>query len=105
MMQTTDKILIIDDTPANIQILHEIFHLEHETFFAISGADGLEVARRELPDIILLDIMMPEMDGYEVCTILKADPLTEAIPVIFVTAMGDEEEHRCAPRAPLRDTA
>lgn len=92
MMAKPGKILIIDDTPANIQILYEVFHRDHETFFATSGADGIAVARRETPDIILLDIMMPEMDGYEVCTILKADTLTAAIPVIFVTAMGEEAD-------------
>ncbi len=92
MTDKPGKILIIDDTPANIQILYEVFHREYETFFATSGAEGIAVAQRESPDIILLDIMMPVMDGYEVCTILKADPLTADILVIFVTAMGDEED-------------
>src|SRR6185369_8891899 len=92
MKESPQKILIIDDTVANIQILNEIFHQEHKVFFAISGAAGIEVARRELPDIILLDIMMPGMDGYETCSILKSDPATEPIPVIFVTAMGEEND-------------
>jgi sigma-B regulation protein RsbU (phosphoserine phosphatase) len=92
MTEKPGKILIVDDTRANIQILYEVFHREYETFFATNGADGIEIARRETPDIILLDIMMPEMDGYEVCTVLKADPLTAAIPVVFVTAMGEEED-------------
>ena len=92
MKANPQKILIIDDTVANIQILNEIFHQEHKVFFATSGAAGIEIARRELPDIILLDIMMPGIDGYETCSILKSDPATEPIPVIFVTAMGEEDD-------------
>jgi sigma-B regulation protein RsbU (phosphoserine phosphatase) len=92
MKENPQKILVIDDTVANIQILNEIFHQEYEVFFATSGSAGVEVARREIPDIILLDIMMPEMDGYETCSMLKSDPATESIPVIFVTAMGAEED-------------
>jgi len=91
-MASRAKLLLIDDTPANIQILFEIFQKEHDLFFATSGKEGIALARRECPDLILLDIMMPEMDGYEVCSLLKADPLTAGIPVIFVTAMGEEED-------------
>lgn len=92
MKDIPDKILIIDDTVANIQILNEIFHDDYEIFFATSGTAGIEVARREIPDIILLDIMMPEMDGYETCSLLKSDSATGSIPIIFVTAMGEEED-------------
>jgi phosphoserine phosphatase RsbU/P len=92
MKENPQKILVIDDTVANIQILNAIFHQEYEVFFATSGAAGIDVARKEIPDIILLDIMMPGMDGYEICSILKSDPSTESIPVIFVTAMGAEED-------------
>ncbi|HJV67489.1 MAG TPA: diguanylate cyclase [Geomonas sp.] len=86
------KVLIIDDTLANIEILHRILQGEHEVYFAKSGLDGIRVASRELPDLILLDIMMPGMDGYQVCSILKANPDTQAIPVIFITAMGSDED-------------
>lgn len=92
MKENPQKILIIDDTIANIQILNEIFYEEYQIFFATSGRAGIEVAQREFPDIILLDVMMPEMDGYETCSILKSDPATGSIPVIFVTAMGEEED-------------
>lgn len=91
MGEIVRKILVIDDTIANIQVLNEIFRGEYRVFFATSGGAGIEIARRELPDIILLDVMMPEMDGYEACTLLKSDPVTMDIPVIFVTAMGDED--------------
>ncbi|RQW78145.1 MAG: diguanylate cyclase [Geobacter sp.] len=87
------KILIIDDTPTNIQILNEILRDTYDIFFASNGREGIGISLRELPDLILLDIMMPEMDGYVTCTILKSDPRTSPIPVIFITAMsapGDE---------------
>jgi diguanylate cyclase (GGDEF)-like protein len=86
------KVLIVDDTTANIEILYKILHGEYDVYFAKNGLDGIKVVQREMPDLILLDIMMPEMDGYQVCTQLKADPQTASIPVIFITAMGSEED-------------
>ncbi|GFO66627.1 diguanylate cyclase response regulator [Geomonas limicola] len=86
------KILIIDDTPANIAILNETLKDEYDVYFAISGSEGLQVAVTLEPDLILLDIMMPEMDGFEVCRELKATELTARIPVIFVTAAVSHEE-------------
>ena len=86
------KILIVDDTLANIEILHKILQGDYEIFFAKSGADGVRIVRQEKPDLILLDIMMPDMDGYQVCAALKGDPLTVDIPIIFITAMGNVED-------------
>jgi len=86
------KVLIIDDLPTNIQVLSEILQGEYDTFFATSGKEGLGIAKAEQPDLILLDIMMPVMDGFEVCRRLKADPATSNIPVIFVTAMRTAED-------------
>ncbi|CAA7620903.1 conserved hypothetical protein [Candidatus Terasakiella magnetica] len=83
------KILVIDDDPLNIQILHDILGGEHEIVVASDGAKALELARRASPDLILLDIMMPGMNGYEVCSHLKAYPATADIPVIFITSLGD----------------
>ena len=89
------KILIIDDTPANISVLNEMLQDEYDIFFATSGAEGLKIAGVLAPDLILLDIMMPGMDGYQVCRKLKAEEQTSRIPVIFVTAaVGPEEEAR-----------
>ena len=86
-------VMIVDDTPANIEILSETLGEEYELFFATSGADALELIRADKPDLILLDIMMPGMDGYQLCSILKGDPSTRDIPIIFVTAMiGEDEE-------------
>ena len=86
------RILIIDDTPTNIEILLDILEEEHELSFATSGRQALELlALGQKPDLILLDVMMPEMDGYMVCAALKADAATRDIPVIFVTAKTDAE--------------
>ncbi|PPD31766.1 MAG: diguanylate cyclase response regulator [Methylomonas sp.] len=83
-------ILIVDDTPTNIQVLAENLIKDYKVKVAASGGAALEIiARQGLPDLILLDVMMPEMDGYEVCRRLKNDPQTSAIPVIFVTAMNE----------------
>ena len=92
MEDVRQKILIIDDTPANIQILHAVLGDAYSIFFATSGREGIELAAKELPDLIFLDIMMPEMDGYEVCRQLKGDPLTRQIPIIFITAMSTVED-------------
>ena len=87
------SVMIVDDTPANIEILSESLGDDYELFFAISGADALELIGADKPDLILLDIMMPGMDGYQLCAILKGDPATRDIPIIFVTAMiGEEDE-------------
>ena len=83
-------ILIVDDTPTNIQILAESLMADYRIKVATSGRFALEVVQKQgAPDLILLDVMMPEMDGYEVCERLKRDPATSNIPIMFVTAMND----------------
>ena len=90
-------ILIVDDTPSNIQVLAETLRADYRIKVASSGAAALDVAGREgaKPDLILLDVMMAGMDGYEVCRRLKNNPDTQGIPVIFVTAKNDapDEEY------------
>lgn len=85
-------VLIVDDTPANIEMLSEALSDEYEVLFATSGEDALDIAVEQHPDLILLDVIMPGMDGYEVCGRIKGDARTRSIPVIFVTAMDHEEE-------------
>jgi two-component system, sensor histidine kinase and response regulator len=85
-------VMIVDDTLSNIELLSESLGDEYELIFATSGADALELIRADKPDLLLLDVMMPGMDGYQLCTILKGDPATRDIPVIFVTAMCQEED-------------
>ncbi len=87
------KILVIDDLPENVFMLQD--RLEHEGYQIITAYDGrtgVEKARTELPDLILLDIMMPEMTGIEVCKVLVVDELTSRIPIILVTAKSGAED-------------
>lgn len=85
------RILIIDDMASNVRVLSHILHEQAEIFFATSGAAGLAMARDKMPDLILLDVEMPVMDGYEVCQQLKADPVLAQSPVIFVTGHSSVE--------------
>ncbi|MDM8542072.1 response regulator [Desulfococcaceae bacterium HSG9] len=86
-------ILIVDDEPLNIQLLSDIFKTEYKVILANNGSQALKItASQKIPDIILLDIMMPVMDGYEVCKRLKADSRTNNIPVIFISAKMEEED-------------
>lgn len=86
------RVLVVDDEPNNLQLMRHILSGDYQLSFAINGINALEVARKILPDIILMDIMMPQMDGYEACKKLKADKSTADIPVIFITAMSDTED-------------
>jgi len=83
-------ILIVDDTVTNLDILIELLK-EYDVIDATNGQDALEIVQEEHIDLILLDIMMPNMDGYEVCKRLKEDPTTKNIPIIFITAKTDED--------------
>ena len=86
------QLLVVDDEPANLQVLRHILQEDYRLLFAKDGTKALELAAREKPELILLDVMMPGMTGYEVCAQLKATPATSAIPVIFVTALADVED-------------
>jgi serine phosphatase RsbU (regulator of sigma subunit) len=85
------RILAIDDTPANLLALGASLRSDFDLQFANSGAAGLMLAVDMAPDLILLDVMMPQMDGYETCRRLKADPQLKTIPVIFLTAMSESQ--------------
>lgn len=93
-MMTEDKamILAVDDSSTNLDILVEILSSDYQVCVAMNGPGALETAEKDLPDLILLDIMMPGMDGYEVCRQLKSNPLTSGIPVIFITAKSEIED-------------
>lgn len=85
-------ILIADDAPANLKVLSEILRLEgYKVRPVLNGTQALEVAALQQPDLILLDIMMPDINGYEVCKQLKANPELSEIPVIFISALSDTE--------------
>ena len=86
-------LLIVDDIPINIHLLTQVLQdVGYRLLFAMNGVDALEIARSEQPDLILLDINMPDMDGYEVCKRLKSRNSTRRIPVIFLTARSEEED-------------
>ena len=88
-------VLIVDDAPENIMLLGEELAEEHDMLVATNGEDALGIAfSDDPPDLILLDIVMPGIDGYEVCKRLKADEATRHIPVIFLTAKNDEADEQ-----------
>ena len=88
-------VLVVDDEPANIDLLKGVLPAEYRVKVAISGEKALKIAQKSpCPDIVVLDVMMPEMDGYEVCRRLKADVLTAGIPVVFVSGHTDETERQ-----------
>lgn len=92
-MDAKPRILIVDDERLNINVLVDLLKPTYKMMAATNGEQALKAARgSNPPDLVLLDIMMPEMDGFEVCRRLKEDPETRDIPVIFVTAMGQEED-------------
>ena len=95
-MNGTDEkklVLIVDDAPANLQMMRSILKDDFKIRVATSGAKALELVKAEPhPDLILLDVMMPEMDGYEVCGILKASPVAKDIPVIFLTGKTEADD-------------
>lgn len=94
MINTNSPIvLIVDDIPKNLQVLSNILNRDgYEIAFASNGRQALQIAESILPDLILLDIMMPEMDGYEVCRRLKENPSTQDIPIIFITGKAETED-------------
>lgn len=86
------KILIVDDEPLNLKVLKQVLQDNYRLSFAKNGMDALELVKKERPGLILLDVMMPGMTGFEVCRQLKSDPETNTIPVIFVTALAEEAD-------------
>jgi diguanylate cyclase (GGDEF)-like protein len=90
-MNLRSLILIVDDDVANIEVLNAVLEDDYEVCFATSGEDAIKIALELLPDLILLDVLMPGIDGYEVCRRLKADNLVADVPIIFVTGLDDQE--------------
>ncbi|MCC8998405.1 MAG: response regulator, partial [Candidatus Contendobacter sp.] len=86
-MQNAELLLLVDDNVDNLKVLSNLLKREYRVKVATGGHEALRLAEGEpMPDLILLDVMMPEMDGYTVCERLKSNPRTREIPVIFVTA-------------------
>ncbi len=85
----TRTLLLVDDEPSNLYVLRQILQEDYRLLFARDGKKALELSREKQPDLILLDVMMPEMSGYEVCAALKQNSKTAKIPVIFISALSD----------------
>lgn len=86
------KVLIVDDSPTSLKVLGELLKADYAVYVATSGKAALEKAVADPPDLILLDIIMSDLDGYEVCRRLKAEESTKDIPVIFITAKSEEDD-------------
>jgi diguanylate cyclase (GGDEF)-like protein len=89
---TKARILIVDDEIANIEIMNALLEDDYEVCFATSGEQALETARISQPDLVLLDVLMPDLDGFQVCQRMKSDAMLADIPVIFTTGLGDTED-------------
>lgn len=90
-------ILVVDDTPENLMLISDLLRKNFNVKVANNGQRALVLATTGVvPHLVLLDVMMPGMDGYEVCRQLKSDPVTRIIPVVFLTAMGAAEDERKA---------
>lgn len=92
MSHSRHRILVVDDEPNNRKLLFQILKDSYQSAFAVNGEQALEITKQIQPDLILLDIMMPGMDGYQVCQRLKSNTRTRSIPVIFITAMTAVED-------------
>lgn len=90
--KTRKTLLLVDDEPTNLQVLRHTLQDDYRLVFAKTGANALELAVKEQPDLVLLDIMMPKMSGYEVCQRLKSQENTRFIPVIFITALAENSD-------------
>src|SRR6267378_4687613 len=91
-MSTSGRILVVDDVPRNVRLLEAVLTGEgYEVVSAGSGADAIEAIAANPPDLVLLDIRMPDMDGYEVCRRLRADPAAQFLPIVMVTSAEGEE--------------
>jgi len=99
MDKRKQTVLIVDDVHANTEFLTEVLGDEQKILVATSGQEAFDTAVSRLPDLILLDILLPDQDGYEICTRLKKEPATQNIPIIFVTALDQEQDEERGLRA------
>jgi len=90
------KLLVGDDEPCVRLTVSRMLAKEYDVLEAVNGEEAVDIARREKPAMILLDLMMPKMDGYTACSKIKANPATKAIPVVMLTAVGHELNKRFA---------
>ena len=92
-MSPPARILVVDDTAANVRLLEAVLGPEgYEVIAAASGPEALEAIAAREPDVVLLDVLMPGMDGHEVCRRIRAEPATHALPVLMITAAGQQQK-------------
>ena len=94
MTETKNSVLIVEDSELSITVLTDILGETYTLHVARNGLEGIEMAKSVIPDLILLDIILPQMDGYEVIKVLKDAPETSAIPIIFVTSLKSVDDER-----------
>ena len=94
MSEEKNSILIVDDNDINVAILEDILKHDYEVHTGVDGVEAIEKAKDILPDVILLDVILRKLGGFEVIEVLKADPETSEIPIIFITALSDVENER-----------
>ena len=93
MVIITDKVLIVDDDPGILRAIRHIVEKEgYEVVSATNGMTGLRMAKEENPDLLLLDVMLPGIDGFEICSRLRSDPQTAELPIIMLSAKGQEAD-------------
>ncbi|GAB4483758.1 MAG: response regulator [Thermodesulfovibrionales bacterium] len=91
-MDIAKKILVVDDEPQNVKLLSSLLEaVGYQTVSASNGSEALERMRESIPDLVLLDVMMPEMDGFETCDMIKSDPAMQTVPVVIVSALADRD--------------
>ncbi|AMV73123.1 response regulator [Desulfuromonas carbonis] len=94
------KVLLVDDHQSVLRLLETILRLRgYQVVYASDGVEGIEMAQKERPDLILLDVMMPNLDGFKACRMLKEDPATREIPVIFLSARNEKADAETGRRA------
>jgi len=97
-------ILVVDDNEINLKLISKILELGgYEVATARSGRLALEMVRKRMPDLAILDVMMPDMDGYELCSSLRQPPVGAKIPIVMLTALNDETERTLAMKAGAND--
>jgi len=97
-------ILVVDDNEINLKLISKILELGgYEVATAHNGRDALELVQARMPDLAILDVMMPDMDGYELCTFMRQPPISAGIPIVMLTALNDETERGLAMKAGAND--
>jgi len=95
------RILVVDDVPANVRLLEAVLATQgYEVVSAADGGEALEAVATQQPDLVLLDVLLPVLDGYQVCRRLRAEPVTAVLPVVMVTSSEGQEKTRRSPPAP-----